>query len=215
MGRIIVRTGLVIVASIAVAAFSGPPATAGQTGAAPAPPPQGAGPDDSDSNAAKLARAREKLADLFISEQIDRIDFQAESFDQGMALIYAAVDAILMQYPADSQDITTFADHAGQVIGALNSHRPRGLLTTFGQDVDRLPVRNHGEARMLGELVAKTVSLIHDQYGTGQVAYYEISNKLFRSVILDVEQGPFLTQYLDGIQLIIDQPPEKRARYFR
>jgi hypothetical protein len=132
-----------------------------------------------------------------------------------MALIYSAVDTILMQHPVDSQDITAFADQAGQVIGALNSHRARGLMLTYGHDVDRLTVRNHREARMLGEIVAKTVSLIHDQFGTGQVAYYEISNKLFRSVILDAEQGPFLAQYLDGIQLIIDQPPERRAKYFQ
>lgn len=201
------------IALLAGLVTSGPAmARPGTDGAAPAenPPSSVEGPDDAES-----IRARTMLADLLVSEQIDRIDIEAETYDQGMDLVHTVVDTILARHPAEPPQIGVFADQARQVIEALNSHKPRGLTTTFGQDVQRLPVRSRAEARMLGRLVANTVSLIREQVGGQQVSYSETAIKLFRSVILDVEEGSFLGQYLDGIQLIADQTPAERARHFR
>jgi hypothetical protein len=204
-----------IPSSIAAAVLCAALAAAVQPGAAPSTDPPAAGQSASTSHDAELKRAQDTLADLLASEQIDRIDFEAETYHQAMAHIQVVVDTILARNTEGSQEITVFADQAGQVIKALDSHKPRGLILTIGKDVDRIPVLDPGEARMLGELVGKTVSLIREQYGKHQVSYYEMSARLFRSVILDVEEGPFLAQYLDGIQLIADQPAAKRGRYFR
>lgn len=204
-----------LVASIAFFVLCTVPATARPAADDPPAPPPPAGPGDSGPTRADITKARDTLADLLVSEKIDRINFEAETYDQGMALIYTAVDSILAGRPQDVQDITTYTDHAAEVIGALNSHKPRGLLMTYGQNVDELPVRDAGDARMLGELVAGTASLIHEQLNPDPPSYYDISTKLFRSVILDPEEGPFLNQYLDGIQSIAREPRDKRNHYFQ
>lgn len=214
MRRIILRAAL-IASSIAAAALSGGLAAAGQSSEAPPAHQSAAEQSDSRSDDVEINRARETLATLLASDRIDRIDFEAETFDQAMDHIHATVDRILELNLVGSQDITVLVDHASQVIEALDSHNPRGLTLTFGKNVKTIPIRNPGEARLLGELVASTVSLIRDHSGEKNVSYGDIATKLFRSVILDVEEGPFVVQYLEGIQRIADQSSARRARYFQ
>jgi hypothetical protein len=212
--RIVFRVAL-IASAIAAVTLSGALSTGGQLSEAPPAQPPETEESASGSRDAEITRARDTLADLLASEQIERIDFEAETYDQAMDHIHAAVDTILELNLADSRDIPVLVENASEVIGALNSHKPRGLMMTFGKDVDRLPVRSPGEARMLGELVGKTVLLIRERFGEQGVSYGDEATKLFRSAVLDVEEGSFLVQYLEAIRHIADQPAGKRARYFR
>ena len=213
MRRIIFRAALIAL-WIATAAPSGGLAAAGLPGEAPPAQAPPAEESDSRSREAEIARARETLMDLLASEHIERIDFAAETYDQAMAYIRAAVDAILEPLLADSPDITMLVHHASQVIEAFDSHTPRGLTMTFGKNVKRIPITDPGEARMVGTLVGNTVSLIRKQFADPKVSYRDTATNLFRSVILDVEEGPYLVQYLEGIQRIADLPSASRGRYF-
>jgi hypothetical protein len=212
--RIISRAAL-FASAIAAAALAGGFAGDGQPGDSPPVQDPKAEQGDSDSSEAEITRARDSLAGLLVSERIDRIDFVARTQDQGMEYIHAAVDTIIELNLADSRDAMVLANRASQVIEAFNSHKPRGLMLTFGKDLTRIPIRNPGDARSLGELVGKTVSLIRERFGENPVSYREEATKLFRSVVLSADEGSFLMQYMDGIQLIADQPPSKRDRYFR
>jgi hypothetical protein len=193
--------------SIAALALCGGFATAQQPAEAPAEA-------DSPARDAELERVREKLTDLLISEEIERIDYEAETYEQGMNHVGLTVQTILDQTVAGSRNIELLGQHAAQVIEALDSHKPVGLTTTFGKGVKRLPIVSRGDSRMLGELVGTTVNLIREQLGETSVTYRQVAINLFRSVLLEVEGDPFLVQYLEGIQRIAELPPSKRSRYF-
>jgi hypothetical protein len=211
--RIIFRAAW-IASSIAAATLAGGLAAAGQAGEKPPANAPAAEENAPSSRDAEIAQARETLSDMLASELIDRIDFEAETYEQGMAHIHATVDRILELNLNDWQDTTVLVHRASQVIEAFNSHKQRGLMLTFGTDLKKIPVRTPAEAHQLGELVGTTVSLIREQFREKDVSYHDVATKLFRSVVLDAEEGPFLEQYLDGIQRIADLPSEKRARYF-
>lgn len=203
-----------ITSSMALLAMPGGFAAAWQAEEPPAAESRPAGEDAPGARDEELARARETLSDLLASEMINRIDFEAETYAQGMANIHATADRILEMTATEEGDIAELVHQISQVIEALNSHAPRGLVLTFGSDVKRLPVVTPAEARQLGELVGSTVSLIRNHFRGRIVSYHDAATKLFRSVVLDVGEGPFLEQYLDGIQRVADLPPERRARFF-
>jgi len=214
MRRNIFRNTL-ISASIAAVALSGGLAAAGQPSHVPPGHHPAAEQGTSRSHDAEITRARESLVDLLVSERIDRIDFQAETYDQGMGNIDTVIDTIFDLNLADTRNVTVLADHAGQVIEALNTHKLRGMGMAFGKNVKSIPIRNIGEARMLGEVVGNTLSLIRGQFGEDKVSYRDKATKLFRRIFLDTEEGPLLNQYRDGIQTIANLPPERLAKYFQ
>jgi len=164
---------------------------------------------------AEIAQARTFLTDLFISEKIDQIDFRAETYEQGMAQIHAAVDEILEKSPAEATAVPVFADHARQVIEALNSHKPKGLALAYGENVKAIVVLTPGDGRLLGEIVSTALSIIQEEFGESNVSYFDPANKLFRSVVLDTDEGPLLGQYVNGIRLIAELPPPRRSRYLQ
>jgi hypothetical protein len=199
MRRIASRTVLIPVL-LAALALSGGPAEAAKRG--------------SDSREKDIAEARLTLVDLLASERIERIDFEAETYEEAMNLLHAAADAILLENLGDFQETRVLVDRASQVIEGFNVHKPRGMLLTFGKNPERVAVRDPREARILGEMLGRAVTLIREEYGVQGVSYRDKSIKLFRSVILNVEEGSLLVQYADGIERIEDLPRTQRARYF-
>jgi hypothetical protein len=163
----------------------------------------------------EIAQARIMLTDLFISERIDQIDFRAETYADGMAQVHAAVDRILEERPDEPQKVPIFADHARQIIEALNGSKRRGLAITYGKDVKMLIVLTPGDGRLLGEVVGTTLSIIREEFGESDVSYFDPATKLFHSIVLDTDEGPLLGQYVDGVRLVAELPPPRRTRYLR
>jgi len=214
MRRILSRNAPIL-AWIAVLALSGGFAAAGQAAEAPPADPPAAEPSESLSPDEALAQARGMLIDLLASEHVERIDYQAETYEEAMNNIQITANTILRLAPADAKETMRLANQAGQVIEAIDAHKPRGVVSTFGADVRQVTIKGAGDARLLGDLVRDTVSLIREQYGDLNMSYKAAAGKLLHSVILDADEGAFLLQYVDGIQLIADLPPERRDRYFR
>jgi hypothetical protein len=197
-------------ASIAAAALSASPAAA-QTGQLSAAEPGAAAPRE-----AQMAMARERMVDLLVSERIDRIDYQAETYEDAMRLVNATIDAIFIPNISDYDgDLMRLADHAGQIVNSFNETKPRGTALTFAPETKRLAIRNPTEARLLGEIIGNTLSLINDQFDSETLSYKDRSRGIFRSVVPDTEEGPYLNQYVDGIAIIASLPRDKRARYFQ
>lgn len=208
MHRIVVFKTLVA-ATIAASALLVSPASA-QTGTLPAAELGAKAPRE-----AQMEMAREKMVDLLVSEGIERIDYQAETYEDAMRLVNATIDAIFIPNISDYDNLMLLADHAGQIVQSFNETKPRGTALTFAPETHRIAIRNPTEARIMGEIIGNALSLINDQFDSPTLSYKDRSRGLFRSVVPDTEEGPYLNQYLDGIAIIASLPRDERVRYLQ
>ena len=49
--------------------------------------------------------------------------------------------------------------------------------------------------------------------GEGDESYSRPATRLFRSIVLALEEGSLVDQYLEGVRLVADLPPDRRSRY--
>jgi hypothetical protein len=161
-------------------------------------------------------QARTRLSDLLFSDVIDRIDFQATTFEEGKALIDAAANTILEMGVPILGDATDTASRGGEIITALNSSHAKGMYSTFGKDKQTIFVRDDRQARMLGEVVGKAMAIIYKQYGSGGISYQNKAEKLFKHVRVDPDEDmPMLNLYLDTVEFVEKLPSGERQKYFR
>jgi hypothetical protein len=160
-------------------------------------------------------KARETLTDMLFSDSVDRIDFQATTYEEGTALVTASADKIIeigLPVFGDANDV---ANRGVEVIRALNSNTARGLYSTFGKDKQMIFIRDQNQARMLGKLVGTTMSIIHEQYGPG-ISYQDKADKLFHKVRVDPEESASMVEiYLETIEFVENLSSKERAKYFR
>jgi hypothetical protein len=152
---------------------------------------------------ADVKQAREKLVDLLFSDEIDRIDFQATTYEEGTALITATADKILEIGVPVLGDAAAVADKAVEVIESLNSSTARGMYATFQKDKQTLRIGNSRDAQSLGEIVGTTISIIHSHAGTAEISYRDRADNLFRRVRRDPDDAqPLLQRYLEMVELV-------------
>jgi hypothetical protein len=167
-------------------------------------------PDDSGS----WKQARERLSDLLFSDAIERIDFQATTYEVGASLINTTADKILDIGVPILGDADAAADKGVEVIEALNASKARGLYATIQKEKQSLVIRNRGDAGTLGEVVGTTISIIRDHYGASAVSYRDKAASLFRTVRVDPEETiPLLERYLETVQHVAGLSPNERAKY--
>lgn len=167
------------------------------------------------TDGASVAAAREQLADLMASDQLDRVDFQAETFDQAMDLVYRAVDTVLERCRQDLRDPAETARVAGDVLEAFNGHTPRGLATTL-MDSKEFPITNLDDATVLGDLVGIATVLVREFVGpdASPERLQQAATNLFTSVVIEPDGGiSYLRQYLEHVQHVADLPLDERARF--
>jgi len=158
--------------------------------------------------------ARDRLTDLLFSDEVDRIDFQATNYEEGVVLIHTSVDRILNTGIVVLGDATTAADKATEVILALNASKAKGTAMTFQKNKQSLPVRNRDEAVQLADIVAGTISIIHNEYGSGDISYGEKAANLFSRVRTHSEDaGTLMETYLQTVDLVADLSPRERSDY--
>lgn len=157
---------------------------------------------------------RESLTDLLFSDDIDRIDFRATTYEQGMALVNATVDRILEMGSEILGNGQIVAAKAAEVVVALNASKAKGLYATFQKDKQTLVIRDRDDADALGEVVGISISIIHDQYGSAEVSYKEKSANLFRRVRVDTDDTIDLVhEYLETVEYVAGLSPDERAKY--
>jgi hypothetical protein len=183
----------------------------------PATPPSQEASAQTDSSNVPMTteQAREKLTDLLFSDTIDRIDFQATTFEEGTALVTTSADTIIeMGLPLLGTTDAVVA-RGVEVIRALDSAKSRGMYMTFGSDKQTIFVRNQAEARRFGEVVGTAMSIIYEQFGSG-ISYQEKAGSLFHKVRVDPEDSAsMLDECLQTVEFVKKLPFEERAKYFR
>jgi len=185
------------------------------TGADPA-----ATPEDSTTNAATATDPtfgeppRERLTDLLFSDDIDRIDFQATSFEAGTTMINATSDTILDIGLPILGDPGIVAARGVEVIEALDGSKIRGLYATLEKDKQTIFVRNATDAKALGEVVGTTISIIYSHYRSGQISYRDKAANLFGKVRMDPDDTlSMVERYLDTVQFVEKLSPGEQAKY--
>jgi len=160
-------------------------------------------------------QARETLTDLLFSDSIDRIDFQATTYEEGSALVTTSADKIIemgMPLLGNTNDVV---DRGLEVIRALDSATARGMYMTFGKDKQTIFVRNQTDARMLGKVVGTAMTIIYEQFGPG-ISYQDKAGKLFHKVRVDPEDSTSLLGLcLETVEFVQRLPASERAKYFR
>jgi hypothetical protein len=157
---------------------------------------------------------RERLTDLLFSDDIDRIDFQASTYAEGMGMVSTAVDRILEMGSETLGNEDLAADRGREVILALNDSKAKGLYATFQKDKQTLVINDRADANTLGKVVGTSITIIHDHYGAAEVSYKLKAANLFRRVRVDTDDTVSLVaKYLESVEFVAELPPNERAKY--
>jgi hypothetical protein len=160
-------------------------------------------------------QARETLTDVLFSDSVERIDFQATTYEEGTALVATSTDRIMelgLPLLGDTNDVV---NRGVEIIRGLNSATARGMYMTFGKNKQTVFVRDQREARQFGELVGATMAVIYEQYGPG-ISYQDKAGKLFHHVRVDPEDSAsILDLCLETVEFVQGLPSRERAKYFR
>lgn len=159
-------------------------------------------------------QATGRLIDLLFSDEIDRIDIRATTFDQATVLVQTATGRILDICMPLLGDPDTVAEKGSAVIEALNASAARGLTMTFSKEKQDLVVESLDDANWLGEIVGETISIIHDQYGTEGISYRDKAANLFHKVRLNPEDSEsLLLRHLETVQFVKQSPSSEQRKY--
>ena len=157
---------------------------------------------------------RERLTDLLFSDDIDRIDFQATTYSEGMGMVNTTIDRILEMGAETFGDEEIAADRAREVILALDDSKVKGLYATFQKDKQALVINDRADANTLGKVVGTSISIIHGHYGAAEVSYKLKAANLFRRVRIDTEDTVNLVdKYLETVEFVAKLSPSERAKY--
>jgi len=173
-----------------------------------------AGAEQADDDPAPAA-VRERLADLFASDDVERINFLATTFDEAMTRIYLAVDELLATAGERFDTPGEAAAVAAEVIESFDSHRPRGLAMTFLED-DELVVDGPEEATTLGSLLGTATALVGEHTGPGATPerIRASATALFRAVVLEPDGGlSYLEQYRAHVERVAELSRSDRVRF--
>jgi hypothetical protein len=164
--------------------------------------------------AVTVEKARERLTDLLFSDEIDRIDFQATTYEEGVALVHTAVDRILDRGIAALGDASIAADKATEVIEALNGSKTKGMYMTFQKEKQALKVRNRAEAARLGDIVGETISIIYAEYRSPAISSGDKAANIYKRVRIDPEDAiSLMERYEETVEFVANLSPAERAKY--
>jgi hypothetical protein len=182
----------------------------GETTPAEDPPADAGVPDDP----ASRDEAKKRLTDLLFSDRIERIDFQATTYEEGTAMINLTADEILDAGIPLFGNAARVADRATEIIEALNSSHAKGLYATFQENKQTLFVRSRADARYLAEIVGTTMSIIFTHYRTTQHPYREKAGNLFGRTRRDEQDSTTLLElYRDTVRHVASLPLSQQAKY--
>jgi len=150
-------------------------------------------------------QAREQLADLLASEDIEKIDISAATYDRAMNLIYMAVETYLDRSIPELGDARTALDLGKNVLKGLNEHKVH-YKGDNGYDLvgDRnILIAQEDDARDLGELLARVAGMIHEAHGLPGLQAERAARRIFEGMLPVEGTGQSLVeQYLVSIRML-------------
>lgn len=157
-------------------------------------------------------KVREQMADLLASDQLDKVDFSAQTYDLAMAWIYRAVDTYLEGSAEALGGIEDAGEFGFEVLQGLNKHKVR-YMDDDGYDLvgDRdLVVSNEQDAVEMGELIGIVAVMIHDAHAGRGVGIQIAAKRIFEGLFATPGTGQsVIGQYLVQLQDLSET--EKRA----
>ncbi len=165
---------------------------------------------------AAYRRAREQMADLLASEDFERVDISAASFDRAMVLIYTAVDNYLDQAVPGLGDVESAREFGVDVLQGLNDHKIRYVGDSGYALAGKRRVLISGEedATDLGELLAKVALLIHEGHGKPGIDARKAARRIFEGMLPVEGTGQSLvSQYLVRLRMMSKADRKELLKY--
>ncbi|MEN8165192.1 MAG: hypothetical protein ABFS37_13765 [Acidobacteriota bacterium] len=168
------------------------------------------------SRDAEYLRAREQMADLLASEEFEKVEVSAISFDQAMSWIYLAVETYLDQAAPALGEGQEAREYGVEVLRGLNEHKVR-FSGDDGYDLvgDRnLLVSTEQDALDLGEVLARVAIMINES-GVGSGISVEIAAKRIFEGMLPAAgtNQSLISQYLTTLRIMSKAEQRELLRY--
>lgn len=170
------------------------------------------------SHDAAYQKAREQMADLLASEDCQKIEVSASSFDRAMDWVYRAVDTYLEKAAPGLGGSERAGEYGVELLRGLNEHRVR-YAEEDGHDLvgDRnLLVSSEEDAVDLGELLARVAEIVDEAHVGRGVNIQSAAKKVFESLAptAGANQG-LITQYLVELRAMSREERESLTRHLR
>lgn len=154
---------------------------------------------------AAYEKAKEQMADMLASEDFEKVDISAASFDRAMELIYLAVEKYLELAIPALGDAETAREFGVDVLLGLNEHK----IHYAGDDGvnlvgdRRLLISGDQDALDLGEVVARVAILIHDGHGKPGIDVRLAAQRIFGGMVPVEGTGQsMISQYLVKLRMM-------------
>ena len=154
---------------------------------------------------AAYGQAREQMADLLASEEFDKVDVSAASFDRAMDFIYLAVETYLDKAIPGLGDVETAREFGVDVLRGLNDHKIRyaGDSGYALAGKRRVLISGEEDATNLGELLADVAVLIHEGHGKPGVDARKAAGRIFEGMLpVEGTDQPLVSQYLVRLRMM-------------
>ena len=150
-------------------------------------------------------QAKEQMADLLASEEFEKVDVAASSYDRAMTMIYIAVDTYLDQVVPTIDDVELVREFGIDVLKGLNEHRIHYAgddgYTLAGKR--RLLISNDTDAEDWGEVLARVTLLIHGGHGKPGFQAQRAADRIFEGMLPVEGTGqPLVKQYLVRLRML-------------
>ena len=159
------------------------------------------------------ADPRDVLVDQLSSDQIERLDFVATTFDGAITRVERVADQIMQGGTEILESPEETAEVCSRIIEAVDRFRPRTEGYVFGELT--LIILDDQDADNLAELVVTTAEIIAAD-PTARNTVVPSTERLMRGVVLDIEAGiPPLEQLLDHVKHVSKLPIKQQEAYLR
>lgn len=165
------------------------------------------------AGAASAAEPRDLLIDQLSSDQIDRLDFVATTFDGAITRVERVADQIMQGGTGLFESPEETAEVCSRIIEAVDRFRPRTDGYVFGELT--LIILDDQDADNLAELVVTTAEIIAAD-PTARNTVVPSTERLMRGVVLDIEAGvPPLEQLLEHVKHVSQLPIKQQEAFLR
>ncbi len=161
-------------------------------------------------------QAKEQMADLLASEEFEKVDVSAASFDRAMDFIYMAVETYLDQAVPGLGDVETAREFGVDVLQGLNDHKIRyaGDSGYALAGKRRVLISGEEDAKDLGELLAQVAMMIHGGRKRVSIDTRSAARKIFEGMLPVEGTGqPLVTQYVVRLRMMSEGDRKRILEY--
>lgn len=154
---------------------------------------------------AAYEQAKEQMADLLASEEFERVDISAASFDRAMEFIYIAVEEYLDLAISELEDVDYTREFGIDVLIGLNDHKIRYAgddgVSLAGKR--RILISSEQDAKDLGELLARVALLIDGGRGRPGIDARLAAERIFTGMVpVQGTDQSLVSQYVVTLRML-------------